>query len=151
MKRKPAAAVEIVIEIANHQDCLRLDLRRLRTAVRRALRAARVAKARISVAVVDDATIARLNWRYLRHPGPTDVLSFLLDSRAGLEGEVIVSAEAALRSAPHFGLPPRDELILYAVHGTLHLAGYDDRTPQQSEEMRKRETEVLKSMEISPR
>ena len=77
------------------------------------LRDAGVRKARISVAVVDDETIARLNWQYLRHRGPADVLSFVLDQSDGLEGEVIVGAQTALRTAPQYGWPPHDELLLY--------------------------------------
>ena len=77
-----------------------LDRRLLRRAVTRVLRGAGVRKAIISVAVVDDDAMARLNWEYLRHRGPADVLSFLLDAgdpQAGapLEGEVVVGAETA--------------------------------------------------------
>ena len=53
----------------------------------------------------------------------------MLDDSDGLEGEVIVGAETALRTAPRYGWPPHDELLLYVVHGTLHLVGHDDRTP----------------------
>jgi len=100
------------------------------------------------VAVVDDATIARLNWQYLHHRGPADVLSFLLDQSDGLEGEVIVGAQTALRTAPHYGWPPHDELLLYVIHGTLHLVGQDDASPALRAEMQKRETEVLKKLGI---
>ena len=88
--------------------------------------------ARISVAVVDDATIAVLNRQFLRHEGPTDVLSFLLEQdEDGLEGEVVVSAETARRTAPRFGWSEGEELLLYVIHGTLHLAGYDDAKPRE--------------------
>ncbi len=126
--KQPAS---ITIEIANQQPHLPLDRRLLRRAVRRVLRGAGVRKARISLAVVDDEVISRLNWRYLRHPGRTDVLSFLLDQGDGLEGEVVVAAQTALRTAPHYGWPPHDELLLYVIHGTLHLVGHDDASPAQ--------------------
>ena len=115
------------------------------------LRAAGVAHARISVALVDDETIARLNWRYLRHRGPADVLSFVLDDRDGLEGEVVVGAETALRAAPKYGWLPHDELLLYVVHGMLHLVGYDDRTARQRAEMQRKEKEVLEEFGIARR
>ena len=115
------------------------------------LRDAGVRKARISVAVVDDETIARLNWQYLRHRGPADVLSFLLDQSDGLEGEVVVGAQTALRTAPHYGWPPHDELLLYVVHGTLHLVGHDDASPALRAEMQKRETDVLEKLGITRR
>ncbi|MEI8375756.1 MAG: rRNA maturation RNase YbeY [Planctomycetota bacterium] len=148
MKQPTAITIEIAIEIANEQTHLPLDRRLVRRAVRTVLRDAGLRKARISVAVVDDATIARLNWQYLRHRGPADVLSFLLDQSDGLEGEVIVGAQTALRTAPHYGWPPHDELLLYVIHGTLHLVGQDDASPALRAEMQKRETEVLKKLGI---
>ena len=140
------SSASIKIEIANQQTFLSLDERLLRAAVRRVLGEAGVRKARISLAVVDDTTMARLNRRYLHHRGPTDVLSFALDECDGLEGEVIVGAQVALRTAPQFGWSPHDELLLYVVHGALHLVGLDDRTDKQRVEMRKRESDILEGL-----
>jgi probable rRNA maturation factor len=141
----------ITVQIADQQQCVALDRRLLRRAVTKVLRQAGVRKAVMSVAVVDDATIAELNWRFLRHRGPADVLSFVLDDSDGLEGEVIVGAETALRTAPQYGWPPHHELLLYVVHGTLHLVGHDDRTPRQRAEMQKREREILEELGIQRR
>jgi len=141
--------MEITVEIANEQDHLPVDQRMVRRAVRSVLREAGVRKARISVAVVDDGTIARLNWRYLRHRGAADVLSFELGQSDGLEGEVVVAAQTALRRAPRYGWSPHDELLLYVVHGILHLVGQDDAGPVLRAEMRKRETAVLEELGIT--
>ncbi len=149
MKQPSAVPIEITIEIANQQPHLPVQRRLLRRAVRRVLRAAGVRKARISVAVVDDETTARLNWQFLRHRGPADVLSFVLDESDGLEGEVIAGAQVALRSAPRYGWPPHDELLLYIIHGTLHLVGHDDTSPSLRAEMRKRETEILEDLGVT--
>ncbi len=154
MKQPSATAIEITIEIANEQNHLPLDRRLLRRAVRMVLRDAGVRKARISVAVVDDQTMARVNWQFLRHRGPADVLSFALDGPDGsgddgLEGEVLAGAQTALRNAPRYGWPPHDELLLYVIHGTLHLAGHDDTRPALRAEMQKRETDVLKKLGIT--
>ena len=113
------------------------------------LRDAGLRKARISVAVVDDETISRLNWQFLRHRGPADVLSFALDAGDGLEGEVVVGAQTAVRSAPQYGWSPHDELLLYVIHGTLHLVGHDDARPALRAEMQKRETAVLEKLGIT--
>ncbi len=128
--KQPSTAIEITIEIADEQTHLPLDRRLLRRAVRRVLRDAGVRKARISVAVVDDETIARLNWQYLRHRGPADVLSFLLDQSDGLEGEVIVGAQTALRTAPQYGWPPHDELLLYVDPRHVAPGGPRRRQPR---------------------
>ena len=65
------------------------------------------------------------------------------DASAMLEGELIVSVETALREAPQQGWSPRAELLLYVVHGLLHLCGYDDLTDEARPTMRAREREVL--------
>jgi probable rRNA maturation factor len=146
--KQSAPATGITIEIADQQSVMPLDRRLVRKAVRRVLGDAKTRKARISVAVVDDATMARLNRKYLGHRGPADVLSFVLDESDGLEGEVIVSAETALRTAPEYGWAPQEELLLYVIHGVLHLVGHDDASPALRAEMRKRETEVLEGLGI---
>jgi probable rRNA maturation factor len=140
-------APRISVAIADRQTSLVVDRGRLRRAVRAALAGSPVGQARISLALVDDPTIARLNHRYLRHEGPTDVLSFLLDEGPGLlEAEVVVSAETARREAPRYGKTPHDELLLYVVHGVLHLAGYDDRSAAGRRRMSARQQAVLKQI-----
>jgi len=144
----------IEVEISNEYSQRPLDERRAEDAVRSALEESpsAVTGGRISLAVVDDATIARLHEEYLHQSDPTDVLSFVLERGEGcLEGEVIVSAETAARRAPEFGFEADDELLLYVVHGCLHLAGYDDGTPEQRAEMRRREQSALKRLGIESR
>ena len=98
----------------------------------------------VSVAVVDDPAIHRLNREFLQHDYPTDVLSFLLEREGDqLEGEVIVSSDTAVRSAAQYGWTPENELLLYVIHGTLHLVGYDDLQPELLAEMRRHEQHYL--------
>jgi probable rRNA maturation factor len=59
-------------------------------------------------------------------------------------GEIVISAETALRSAGDYGQSPADELALYLVHGLLHLCGYDDLTPREKRLLRRREAEALR-------
>ncbi|MGE5191760.1 MAG: rRNA maturation RNase YbeY [Deltaproteobacteria bacterium] len=61
-----------------------------------------------------------------------------------IDGEIVISAETARRSAREYGTTPAAELALYLVHGLLHLCGYDDRTPQEKRLMRRREAEALR-------
>jgi probable rRNA maturation factor len=154
MKQATNRRGQITVPIANQQCHVTVDRRLLRRALRRVLRMAGVDKAFISVAIVDDDTISQLNWKYLRHRGPADVLSFPLDDDLNggrLEGEVIVSAQTAARRAPQYGWTTHDELLLYVVHGTLHLVGHDDRTPRQQADMRRKEQEVLEGLGIARR
>lgn len=142
----------ITIEVSNEQSHLPLEDGRLRDAVQIVLERESVAHAEISLAVVDDPTIRQLHRKYLGEDEPTDVLSFVLErSGAGLEGEVVVSAETANRAARRFGWPAEDELLLYVIHGALHLVGYDDATPEQQAEMRRRERAYLSHFGVDPR
>jgi len=140
-----------VIDVADRQAALEVDRRRIVQAVEMILRDAAMARAEISVAVVDDATIHDLNLQYLEHDYATDVLSFVLERAEDLlEGEVIVSAETAASQAPEFGWTPCEELLLYVIHGTLHLVGYDDGTSGDRAAMRSRECDCLVRLGIEP-
>ncbi len=117
----------------------------MRRAIVAILRDAEIAEAQISVAVVDDPAIARLHEEFLNDPDPTDVLSFVLErTERCLEGEVVASADTARANAKTYRATPEDELLRYAIHGTLHLVGYDDATPAGRGVMRKLERKYLK-------
>ena len=103
-----------------------VDPARVEAAVRHVLRAEGVDAGEISVALVGDAEIAALNQRYLQHEGPTDVLSFHLHDRGEPPlGDVYVGVDQAARQAAGFGATAADEVLRLAVHGTLHVLGYD--------------------------
>lgn len=139
------------IKIADQQQRLAFDRPRFRQAVKAVLQGEGISKAKICVAIVDDPQIHELNRRFLNHDEPTDVLSFALEQRSGyVEGEIVVSADTAASRAVEFNWPPEDELLLYVVHGTLHLAGYDDKTPELRGEMRRRERHYLGEFGLVP-
>jgi len=140
------------IEVASEQDKLPIDESRLVEAARRVLAGEGISSGTVSLAVVNDARIHELNRRYLNHDYPTDVLSFVLEqSPAHLAGEVIVSADTAISSSARYGWSPADELLLYVIHGCLHLAGQDDQTSAAREKMRDRERHYLALFGLSPR
>ncbi len=117
--------------------------------VRCVLRDHMVRRGELSLAIIDDTTMQRLNRTHLQHDYPTDVLSFLLHRDQDLlEGEVIVSAETAVRAARDYNWIEAHELLLYAIHGTLHLVGYDDQTQADRQAMRDREAYYLKQAGI---
>ncbi len=98
--------------------------------------------ATISVAVVTDEHIASLNKKYLNHPGPTDVLSFDLGDGA-VDGEIVVSLDTARRESLARGHAVTAELLLYVIHGTLHLLGFDDLTETDARRMRTEQAQIL--------
>ena len=63
-----------------------------------------------------------------------------------LEGEVVVSRDTAHRMAAEYQWEPQSELLLYIIHGTLHLTGMDDATDQLRDEIQKAETRYLASI-----
>jgi len=124
-----------------------IDRRRIRRAVRLVLSEAGFETGEISVAVVDDAAMRALHARYLGDDSATDVLSFPLEVENNhIEGEIVVCAETAARQGPRFRRPPEHELILYVVHGALHLAGYDDIAARDRAIMCRRQDEYLERL-----
>lgn len=126
---------------------------KVRKAIRAALHRHRVVGARISVALVNDATMAQLNRKHLGHNGATDVLSFDLRDAANeetaIDGEIVMSVDMAVKQARKRGHSVEAELALYAVHGTLHLLGYDDRRKADAARMHAMENEILTSIGIT--
>jgi probable rRNA maturation factor len=121
---------------------------RVEAAVRHALRAEGVDEAEISVALVGDAEITALNREYLDHEGPTDVISFALHEKGDPPlGDVYVCVDQAARQAAEFGATPREEVLRLAVHGTLHVLGYDhpEGAERTGSEMFVRQEELLKA------
>jgi probable rRNA maturation factor len=136
---------QITVDISNTQPFLTVDVTRLQQLVERVMNEEEVDQASISVAIVDNATIQRINRDYLHHDWPTDVISFVLSEadEAELVGEVVVSAEMAVNAADELAADAGDEVALYLVHGLLHLCGYEDDRAQDTEIMRTREHAIL--------
>ena len=82
----------------------------------------------ISVAFVGRAAITKLNRKYLRHRGETDVISFGFTSggkAAAIIGDIYVCPDVARLNARSQGVTASEELLRLVVHGTLHVVGYD--------------------------
>lgn len=101
----------------------------------------------LSVVFVTDRALARMHARHCDDPTPTDVITFdLSDEIEGPLGELYVSAERARSVGRARGVKPRRELLLYVVHGVLHLCGFDDRSRADRVLMREAETRVLRAL-----
>lgn len=140
------------IEVAVANECeAAIDEDRIRAAVIAALGQSDAESASVSVAVVDDEEIRRLNVEFLGHDYATDVLSFLLEADAErLEGEIVVSFDTAVRYASEANWSTDEELLLYVIHGSLHLAGYDDVAPEDGVAMRTAELAALAAIGVAP-
>jgi probable rRNA maturation factor len=98
----------------------------------------------MGVVVVDDATLAAMHAEWLDDASLTDVITFDLGADLdGPAGEVYVSVDRARAVAAQRGIDPARELVLYVVHGVLHLCGFDDHAEEDRRRMRLAEREVL--------
>jgi probable rRNA maturation factor len=121
------SATELVI--ANRQRAWRVDVAGLRVVVEDLLmNQLGLGSWQLGIHLVGARTMAQLNWRWLRHEGSTDVITF--DHRdqptGAMHGEIFICLDDAAVQAREFGTRPSAELVRYAVHGVLHLSGYDD-------------------------
>ena len=141
------------IEIADEQS-QPIDSDPLISVVEQILTDHSIERSEISIGIVDDPTMRDYNNRYLNHDYETDVLSFVLDwdeSIGALSGQLIVSTDTAATMAKQYGSTIQEELLLYVVHGTLHLVGYDDKDPADEPEMRDAEKKYLASFGVEHR
>ena len=141
------------IDITDQQIHVTMPVKRLHDVIKRVLTEEGFESGEVSVALVDDAEIHRVNREFLGHDYPTDVVSFILSDDADkcrLEGELVVSTETAKREAPSHCWSAEDEVLLYVVHGLLHLCGYDDLTDDARPIMRQRERQVLAQWQLTP-
>ncbi len=101
----------------------------------------------LSLSLVRDAEIARINAQWRGKDTPTDVLSFPAGETIGPGprqlGDVIISIDTAKRAAPEFETTLELELARYLAHGLLHLLGHDHQKPKQARAMQKLENALL--------
>lgn len=131
----------------------------MRRAIRLLLRQEGWSKGDISIVFTDDEEIRALNRTYRGKDEPTDVLSFSLREASAQEtlvdlssleeepplGEVYISIPTALRQAQAGGRTMEEEVAFLAVHGVLHLLGYEDETQGGYEQMYRRGWEVVQT------
>jgi probable rRNA maturation factor len=143
-----------VIPVSNRQRRVDVRARDVREIVSAVFAAEDAGEPDIGVALVNDEVIAGLNEHWLGHEGPTDSIAFSYEDDPGpdgLRGEVVVSAETAVREADERGIDPRHELLLYVAHGTLHLLGWDDDTAGKRRRMNTRARTILKRAGVESR
>ena len=111
----------------------------------------------LQIIILDAKRMAELNERHLQHHGSTDVLTFDLRNETisidddpqdeNVTAEIYICPEVAVQYATEHQLDPSRELLLYAVHGMLHLAGYDDIEDDDRAKMRQAEARVMTKLE----
>jgi len=121
----------------------------LQNAAVKTLESREMDNAEISIAIVNDERIHEINRQFLNHDYPTDVITFDLGTNPAndsFQAEIVVSAETALQVASEVGTTMEMELVLYVVHGSLHLAGLDDHCDEDRIEMRAGERAMMNAL-----
>ncbi len=95
----------------------------------------------------DDEYLLKLNVEFLKHDTLTDIISF--DSSVGkeLHGDIFVSVERVKENAKDFEVAFKDELKRVLVHGILHFCGYNDKTDEDTKEIRAKENHYLSRLD----
>jgi len=107
----------------------KINVRQLSAVVEKFMAVYHLQKFAVSVAIVTDTAMARMNETYRGKSGPTDVLSF------PELNEIIIDYAQIRRQAKELQTSPEKELLFILVHGLLHLIGYDDQTEKARLEM----------------
>jgi probable rRNA maturation factor len=160
---------DIVVQITKNFKNIDIRLPRLKKLVKVICNRFKLSKATISIAIVDDTQIRKLNKQFLNKDRPTDCLSFNLSdnntnsakslygehtclehSRKSRTIELVVNAEMAVRQANLRGHSGEAELALYITHGLLHNLGFDDSTQDQARKMHNIENEILQQLGYGP-
>ena len=148
--------------LRNRQQTRRVDLRLLRRILRHLLNHdLHVQEAELSLHLVPAAEIARLNEQFLRHRGSTDVITFNYAEpnqskvQGGdngrthfLHGDIFICLDEAVGQARRFRTTWQSELVRYAIHGLLHLCGFDDTSPGNRRTMRRKENRLLRAASL---
>jgi probable rRNA maturation factor len=125
-RRRPSAA-GVAVSVTALGARPALGRARVAALAEAALRAEGARSAEVSIALVDAERMAALNWRHLRHRGPTDVITFALAGVPGapLTGDVYVCPEVVSANARAHGVGAREELARVIVHAMLHVLGHE--------------------------
>jgi len=158
---------DIVVQIAKKFRDIKVHPPKLKKLVRTVCNRFKLSKATVSIAIVDDAEIRRLNKRFLNRNSTTDCLSFDLSDDANVPAisalrtgvkkrktkdenrkllELVVNAESAVKEAKLRGHSSETELALYITHGLLHNLGFDDSQRAKAKKMHKTEDEILQQL-----
>jgi probable rRNA maturation factor len=152
----PPANIELQIDPAYEEL---VPVQRLHQAISATLRHGDAENAEMTLVIADDPLLTQLNRQYRGIDAPTDVLSFAAHEESeGQElfvtapealnylGDVIISFPTAERQAAAAGQSVAAELCLLAVHGVLHLLGYDHASPEEEADMWARQAHILASL-----
>lgn len=143
----PLERISIAIDTTDESP---LDATWLAERLEAALDELNVEEASVSLVIINDARMIELHTQFSDDPTTTDVLTFDLaeSDEQPIEGEIYICIDEAERRADELGHDPSLEVLLYGLHGILHLLGYDDHDPQDHREMHEIEDRILQAIGV---
>ena len=171
-RREPGPGPQRTLTLRNRQRLRRVDLRLLRRIVQALLReTGHDGSFDLAIYLVSAPEITLLNEKFLQHKGSTDVITFDYAEQAGpasrlasfeararpsedrripsrplLHGEIFICLDEAVSQSRRFHATWQGELVRYAVHGVLHLLGYDDQNARVRRKMKKAEDTLVRRL-----
>ncbi|MGL4595019.1 MAG: rRNA maturation RNase YbeY [Thermoguttaceae bacterium] len=141
-----------LLEILDEQDFMPIDRDAIQSVCEKILSDHSIHSGHLEIVFVDSDTIQQYNKEFLKHDYPTDVISFPMEysvEKNYLEGEILACTQVAQERASEFSWTPEEELLLYVIHGILHLVGLDDTSPESQKIMHQKEKEYLAFLNIN--
>ncbi|WP_350293360.1 rRNA maturation RNase YbeY [uncultured Croceitalea sp.] len=102
----------------------------------------------LSYIFCDDAFLLDINLKYLNHDTLTDIITFDYSEDNTISGDIFISIERVNENATKFKVDFEEELLRVMSHGILHLLGYNDKTDDDKDLMRKKENEMMRLFHV---
>ena len=131
------------IRVFNNSSFKYLPKSKIIRALKNLLNKEGVSESLINVYYLDDNEIHRINNEFLNHNYPTDVITFPLEE-SPLEADIVIGVGVAKTQAKEYNVSLTNEIARLAIHGCLHILGYNDKSPKEKELMTKLENKYLK-------
>lgn len=145
----------MVVHIGDKHRRHSLNLSEIEEKAKRLLKALEARDGELSLLIVDDEQMAKLNKQYLDRPGSTNVIAFPMrqgpfaDMNANLLGDVVISLDTAAKEAKDWGLTIEMRFDQLLIHGILHLFGFDhEYSEEDARTMRTKEEALLKLLNV---
>lgn len=148
--------MENTFEIFNETDCaLEEEIDKLHEFITFVLKEEKLENVEFNIIFIDNPRIHEINLTYRGVDRPTDVISFALEDNKTIDlgvrllGDIYISIDKAKEQATSFGHSLRREISFLAVHGLLHLLGYDHMTEEEEKVMFAKQEELLQKFQIT--